>query len=97
MMFGIIAVYVPIPTPVDRLVVLFCPNCQARIPVSSKFCPECGVDLRQKISEQRKKREKVTVTWENIRKTTSVTSTNLIKKGKGCLGDISTALWFESY
>ena len=58
MVFGIIAVYVPIPTPVDRLVLLICPKCQVLIPVSSKFCPECGVDLRQEISEQRKKRRK---------------------------------------
>ena len=46
MVFGIIAVYVPIPTLAERLVVLICPKCQAHIPISSKFCPECGVDLR---------------------------------------------------
>ena len=27
-------------------VLLVCPNCKARIPSTSKFCPECGADLR---------------------------------------------------
>ena len=56
MMLGIIAVYVPIPTPAERLVVLICPKCQARIPVSSKFCPECGVDLKQQSFQNKGKK-----------------------------------------
>jgi len=46
MVVGLIAVFVPISKPVERPVVLICPKCHARIPVCSKFCPECGLDLR---------------------------------------------------
>jgi len=48
MTLGIIAVFVPIQTSPYRPVVLICPKCQTRIPVSSKFCPECGADLQPK-------------------------------------------------
>jgi len=27
--------------------VAICPDCKSRIPVNSKFCPECGTDLRR--------------------------------------------------
>jgi rRNA maturation endonuclease Nob1 len=55
MIFGIVAVFVPIYKPAERQFVLICPKCQSRIPVSSKFCPECGADLRPKeLSEQKK-------------------------------------------
>jgi len=47
MIYGLVVAFVPIYQPVCRPVVLICPKCQARIPVSSKFCPECGVDLKQ--------------------------------------------------
>jgi len=54
MIFGIIAVFVPIQLPY-RPVVLICPRCQTRISVSSKFCPECGADLRPKqLSNQKR-------------------------------------------
>lgn len=56
MVFGIIAVFVPIPMPAKRLVVLICPKCQARIPVCSKFCPECGVDLRHQSVQNKEKK-----------------------------------------
>ncbi len=48
MIFGAVVILVPIYRPVDRLVVLVCPNCYAHIPVSSNFCSECGADLRKK-------------------------------------------------
>jgi ribosomal protein L40E len=56
MMFGFVAVLVPIlPSPPCREVVLICPRCQSRIPVASKFCPECGADLRPKKRESASK------------------------------------------
>jgi predicted amidophosphoribosyltransferase len=33
----------PAPTPAAALVI--CPNCSARVPAMSKFCPECGTTL----------------------------------------------------
>jgi len=49
MVSGFIAVFVPIQMwPPRREVVLICPKCQSRIPVDSKFCLECGADLRPK-------------------------------------------------
>jgi RNA polymerase subunit RPABC4/transcription elongation factor Spt4 len=27
---------------------MICSNCKERIPVESKFCPECGEDFRQR-------------------------------------------------
>lgn len=49
MVSGFIAVFVPIQVlPQRREVVLICPKCHSRIPVSSKFCLECGADLRPK-------------------------------------------------
>lgn len=49
MVSGFIAVLVPIQMgPPRRELVLICPKCQSRIPVNSKFCLECGADLRPK-------------------------------------------------
>jgi predicted amidophosphoribosyltransferase len=56
MILGIIAVFVPIYKPVEKLVVLICPKCQARIPVCSKFCPECGDDLRHQSFQNKGKK-----------------------------------------
>jgi hypothetical protein len=41
----------PIPQRqrVQTKVVAICPKCKNRIPLNSKFCPECGADLRPKI------------------------------------------------
>lgn len=33
----------PAPTPAAALII--CPNCSARIPATSKFCPECGTKI----------------------------------------------------
>jgi hypothetical protein len=55
MVLGLIAVFVPIYKPVERLDVLICPNCQSRIAVCSKFCTECGVDLRQQSYQNKEK------------------------------------------
>ena len=32
--------------PEDTVVVAICPECKNRIPSTTKFCPECGTDLR---------------------------------------------------
>lgn len=48
MVLGVLAVIVPIPAPSPRKVILICPKCSSHIPVESKFCPECGADLRPK-------------------------------------------------
>lgn len=55
MMFGFVAVFVPFQASLPcGEVVLICPECQSRIPVSSKFCLECGADLRPKKLSDRK-------------------------------------------
>ncbi|MGQ9641184.1 MAG: zinc-ribbon domain-containing protein [Candidatus Bathycorpusculaceae bacterium] len=48
MIYGIIVAIIPIPKPTPRQVLLICPKCKTRIPATSKFCPECGTDLRPK-------------------------------------------------
>jgi len=55
MVIGLIAVFVLIYKKVGELVVLICPKCQTRIPVCSKFCQECGLDLRQQSVQNKEK------------------------------------------
>jgi len=38
----------PAPAPTVTQVLAICPQCKARIASNSKFCPECGADLRPK-------------------------------------------------
>ncbi|MEA2089612.1 MAG: zinc ribbon domain-containing protein [Thermoproteota archaeon] len=54
MLYGIIVAVVPVPTPKPKpQPVLICPKCKSYIPVCSKFCPQCGADLRPKEHKQK--------------------------------------------
>lgn len=35
--------------PAEPKVLLVCPKCKARVPSDSKFCPECGEDLKEQV------------------------------------------------
>jgi tetratricopeptide (TPR) repeat protein len=37
----------PLPTPVPRLVLGRCPRCDRNAPTDRRYCPHCGLDLRQ--------------------------------------------------
>jgi len=53
-------VVIPKPTPsetpqqppkVVTTILAICPQCKNRIPADTKFCPQCGADLRPKTDE----------------------------------------------
>lgn len=39
-------------SPQKQVLLAICPSCKSRIPVTSKFCPECGEDLKPKIKKE---------------------------------------------
>jgi len=48
-------------TPEEKTRILaICPKCKSRVRSSSKFCPECGVDLREQPADVVEKKEKKT-------------------------------------